>query len=167
MMASTPASWREYVGSKTGESLGYLYDLNEVRPYNNGHDAEASALTLPLKVRDETVGKLAIQGLAPDDKDSLELVNAVAERLGTHIEGLRLTQQVQSRAQREQALRQITNAVRSSTDLATVLRTAVRELGSVMGRRAMIRMVMPDQSEGENQLPDENDSSENADGGMS
>ena len=162
----TRESWREYANTKSGESLGYLYDLNEVRPYSSGDDAEASALTLPLKVRDETVGKLAIQGLTPDDEDSLELASAIAERLGTHIEGLRLTQQIQSRAQREQALRQITNAVRSSTDLTTILRTAVRELGNVMGRRAVIRMAMPEQSAGEEQVPDKNGSSENADGGM-
>jgi GAF domain-containing protein/HAMP domain-containing protein len=160
-------SWREYIGTKTGESLGYLYDLKEVRPYSNGHDAEVSVLTLPLKVRDEAVGKLAVQGLTPVDKDSLELVNVIAERLGAHIEGLRLTQQIQSRAQREQALRQITNAVRSSTDLTTILRTAVRELGTVTGRRAIIRMAMSDQSDGENQVLDKNESSENADGGMS
>jgi len=163
----TRESWREYVGAKVGENLGYLYDLKEVRPYSNGHDVGSSALTIPLKVRDETVGKLAIEGLTPDDDESLELVNAVAERLGAHIEDLRLTHQVQSRAQREQALRQITNAVRSSTDLTTILRTAVRELGSVMGRRAIIRMAMPEQSDGESQVLDQNGSSEDADGGMS
>ena len=141
----TRENWREYIGTKTGESLGYLYDLNEVRPYNNGHDAETDSLNLPLKVRDETVGKLAVQGLTPDDKDTLELVNAIAERLGAHIEGLRLTRQIQSRAQREQALRQITNAVRGSTNLTTIMRTAVRELGSVMGRRAVIRLATLDQ----------------------
>jgi hypothetical protein len=46
------------------------------------------------------------------------------------------------------------------------LRTAVRELGNVMGRRAVIRMAMPEQSAGEEQVPDKNGSSENADGGM-
>jgi PAS domain-containing protein len=68
---------------------------------------------------------------------------------------------------KEQALRQITNAVRSSTDLTTILRTAVRELGSVMGFRAIIRMVMLDQPGGGDQVPDKNGSSENANGGMS
>lgn len=161
----TQEGWQEYIRTKANENLGYLYDLNEVRPYNNGKD-ESSALTLPLKVRDETVGKLSIDGLTTDDKDSLELVNAIAERLGTHIESLRLTQQIQLRAQREQALRQITNSVRSSTNLTTIMRTAVRELGSLTGRRAVIRMTKPDQSNGKTKIPDQDRSSENADGGM-
>lgn len=161
----TKEGWQEYIRTKSGESLGYLYDLNEVRPYNNGQN-NPSALTLPLKVRDEAVGMLAVEGLTEEDKEAVELMNLVAERLGNHIESLRLTQQIQLRAHREQALRQITNAVRSSTNLATIMRTTVRELGTVMGRRAVIRMAVPDQPGGENPLSEENRSSENADGGM-
>jgi GAF domain-containing protein/HAMP domain-containing protein len=161
----TQEGWQEYVRTKAGEGLSYLYDLNEVRPYNNGQD-DASALTFPLKVRDETVGKVAIEGLTQEDKEALELVGAVVERLGTHIESLRLTQQIQLRAHREQALRQITSAVRSSTNLTTIMRTAVRELGTVMGRRAVIRMAGSEKPNDENTLPAENRSSENADGGM-
>jgi GAF domain-containing protein len=42
-----------------------------------------------LKVRDEILGKLTIQGLDANDSESLELASAVAERLGAHIESLR------------------------------------------------------------------------------
>ena len=58
----TREGWQEYIRSRTEDSLGYLYDLKEVRPHSNGKD-DPSALTLPLKVRDEKVGKLSVQGL--------------------------------------------------------------------------------------------------------
>jgi GAF domain-containing protein len=57
----TIEGWQAYVNSRTTGSLGYLFDLNEVRPYSNGHE-EPSLLTLPLKTRGETVGKLYVQG---------------------------------------------------------------------------------------------------------
>jgi GAF domain-containing protein len=56
------------------------------------------------------------------------------------VQGNQLFTQVQTRAQREQALRRITEAVRSSTDPATIMRTAVRELGTALGRQTQIRL---------------------------
>jgi hypothetical protein len=44
------------------------------------------------------------------------------------------------RAQREQILRQVTSAVRGSTDPEIIIRTAVRELGSIFGRNTMIQI---------------------------
>jgi GAF domain-containing protein len=123
--------------------------MKEVRPYkqDEGQQPGASTLSLPLIVRDETVGHLVVQGIEAEDNESRDLVNAVAERLGAHIEGLRLSRQTelalettQKQAQREQALRQITSAVRGSTDPATILRSAARELGALLGRKTIVRL---------------------------
>jgi len=37
-------------------------------------------------------------------------------------------------------LRQITSAVRGSTDPATILRSAARELGTILGRKTIVRL---------------------------
>ena len=125
----TRAGWQEYIKAKTDAHLGFLYDLNEVRPYNNGKN-HASALTLPLKVREETLGKLAVDGLTPDDKDSLELARAVAERLGAHIESLRLSQQVQAVLSQTEVLfevgQQLNQATSEEEILASLSSTAVQ-----------------------------------------
>jgi GAF domain-containing protein len=145
----TREGWKDYVQANVNESLSYYYDLREVRTHHSDGDqpSEASTVTLPLKVRDEAVGSLSIMGIAPDDTASLELANAVAERLSAHIESLRQygqTQQAlattQRLAEREQALRQITSVVRGSTDPATILRSAARELGNLLGRKTIIRL---------------------------
>ena len=144
----THEGWQAYAANAS-ESLSYVYDLKEVRSQSENKDREVedTGYTLPLKVRDETVGKLVVQGLDADDSDSVGLANAVAERLGAHIESLRLTRQTeqalattQKQAQREQALRQITSAVRGSTDPATILRSAARELGTLLGRKTIVRL---------------------------
>jgi GAF domain-containing protein len=81
-----------------------------------------------------------VQGIEKDDNETRDLINAVAERLGAHIENLRLSEQSLGRARREQALSQITSAVRGSTDPATILRSAARELGTLLGRKTIIRL---------------------------
>lgn len=87
----TREGWKDYMEVNANEGMSYMYNLKEVRPYHSdeGQQTEGSAFSLPLKVRDETVGKLSVLGLRSDDKESLDLINAVAERLGAHIEGLR------------------------------------------------------------------------------
>ncbi|MBN1305952.1 MAG: GAF domain-containing protein [Anaerolineales bacterium] len=61
------------------------------------------------------------------------------------VQGRRLFEQVQARAQREQTLRKITEAVRSTTDTESILKTAVRELGEILGRRTVVRLGLPEE----------------------
>lgn len=145
----THEGWQGYLEKQPGSALGYLYDLKEVRPYREEDitQLQGTTLDLPLKVREETVGRLAVQGIEDGDVEQAGMAAAVAERLSAHIEGLRLTQQTEqalsatrNQARREQALRQITSAVRGSTDPAVILRTAARELGGILGRRTIVRL---------------------------
>ena len=145
----TREGWEDYLQTRSSLTAGYSFIPNEIKVENEEIEIDpSSALNLPLKVRDETVGELVIQGLGEsNDPESTSLANAVVERLGAHIESLRLSLQTEEAlattkefAQREQSLRQITSAVRGSTDPATILRTAVRELGTLLGRKAVIRL---------------------------
>jgi GAF domain-containing protein len=152
----TREGWSEYMDANASDGLRYIYDLKEVRTHdrNESQQADESTLSLPLKVRDEAVGELVIQGIGTDDSASRDLINTIAERLGTHIEGLRLSKQTEQAlattkklAEREQALRQITSAVRGSTDPATILRTAARELGNLLGRKTIIRLATANETQ--------------------
>jgi GAF domain-containing protein/HAMP domain-containing protein len=133
----TREGWQEYVRAKTGESLGYLYDLKEVRPHNNGKD-DGSALTLPLKIRDEAIGKLAVQGLTPEDGEAVELANAVAERLGAHIESLRQYDQTQSALAQSEKLFDASRSLTQATDLQELVAAAVNTLDIRVINRALL-----------------------------
>ena len=102
---------------------------------------EEQGLTLPLKVRDEPVGKMVIQGIGPDDREARELAGAVAERLSAHIENLRLSGQIEKRAQHERILQEVTSRVSSSVTVETAMRRAVEEVGRLMGRKAFIKLI--------------------------
>ena len=149
----THEGWRDYLAAKAAASRGFIYDLNQVRPYERDEirQVEERGISLPLKVRGESIGKLIIQDVDQHDEEAVELAGAVAERLSAHIESLRLSLQTEQalaatrrQAQREQALRQITSAVRGSADPAVILRAAARELGSILGRQTVVRLADAD-----------------------
>jgi GAF domain-containing protein len=101
-----------------------------VQPHSNGHDEEMFAL--PLKARDEKVGKLAVKGLKDEDQDSIELVNAVAERLSAHIENLRLFEETRlgqieldKRAQQLAAVAEISTVSSREFDIQKMLESVV------------------------------------------
>jgi GAF domain-containing protein len=135
----TLEGWQAYIESRTTDSLGYVYDLNEVRPYTSGQ-GDPAGLDLPLKAGDETVGRLSVKGLTLDDSESFELANAVAERLGAHIENLRLFEETKrgqmeldKRAQQLAAVAEVSTASSQELDvqkmLATVVHLTQRQFG--------------------------------------
>jgi GAF domain-containing protein/HAMP domain-containing protein len=97
-------------------------------------DGEDIALAVPIKVRGQVIGAFGFGGerLRDLSDDDLALIQAVAERVGLALENLRLFEQTQRQAQREQLVNQITAKIVGSTDVNDILQTAVRELGQVL-----------------------------------
>ncbi len=137
----TREGWEEYFSAKAGPSLGCLYDLKEVKTLESEPAPLAKAgLTVPLRVRNETIGKLTVLDLDTTDPETLELVNTVSERLSEHIESLRLLEETQrgqvelnKRARQLAAVSQISTVSSRELDvqkmLATVVQMAQREFG--------------------------------------
>lgn len=73
--------------------------------------------------------------IRPEDQRRCEII---VQQAAIAIQNARLYEAEQVRARREQLLREITTRVRSSTDVDTIMRTAVQEVGRILGRRAMI-----------------------------
>jgi GAF domain-containing protein len=101
-----------------------------------------SVIGLPLVVDGHSIGGIVAQSSQALKISEAETrkINSLLSQVTTVIQSKRLFEQVREQAKREQALRQITSAVRGSTDPATIMRTAVRELGNVLGRKTLIRM---------------------------
>ncbi|HSG45017.1 MAG TPA: GAF domain-containing protein, partial [Anaerolineales bacterium] len=128
----TVEGWQEYMRSRNTDQIGYLYDTNEIRLYNNGQE-EINALTLPVKARDEKVGKLLVHGLTSENKEEAELANVIAERLGAHIESLRLLEETKRgqveldrRAQQLASVAEISTASSQELDVNKLLNTVVQ-----------------------------------------
>lgn len=139
----TRQGWAERLASRR-ESLGFAYDLSTVAPLSaieqKGPNGEAK-LAVPVVVQNEPIGHLAVEmpserTLSPDEQG---LLGAVAQQLAQKVENLRLFEQTQQRAAREQIARQIADKVRASRDIEGALKTAAEELARNLGAaRAVI-----------------------------
>ncbi len=93
---------------------------------------EANAmLAVPLKVRDQVVGVLNIRAadeVAAISQDEIDLVQAVAERVGLSMENARLFDETSRRAEREKTVSEITSKIRSTNDPSEMLQIALDEI---------------------------------------
>jgi GAF domain-containing protein len=130
----TREGWEEYFHEKADQSMSYLYDLKEVRPHETDLTAEAeTALNIPIKIREESIGKLSVFGLdTAADPETLTLINTVSERLAEHLESLRLLEETQQgqlelnrRAEQLAAVSEISTVSSRELDIQKMLATVV------------------------------------------
>lgn len=150
----TQEGWKEYITARGQENLGFRYDLKEVRPQQDLADvpSDVPVVTLPLKVRDETIGKLAVEGLSPDDDASLALINNVAERLGAHIESLRQYNQTQSALAQSEKLFDASRILTQARDLQELTASTVKMLDVREINRAVLATFNYDSEDNINSL---------------
>ncbi|MCX8067126.1 MAG: GAF domain-containing protein [Anaerolineae bacterium] len=99
-------------------------------------------LAVPMKLRGQVIGALNLRFGVPEvSSEMVQMVEAIADRLALALENARLLEETRRHAERDRRIAEITARVRASLDPETVLRTAVRELGTVLGvDRVTVRM---------------------------
>jgi GAF domain-containing protein len=65
--------------------------------------------------------------------EELGLLASLVDQLGVALDGAQLYQESQQRAEREQAVAKISARMRETLSVDAVLRTAIREIGDVLG----------------------------------
>jgi GAF domain-containing protein len=102
-----------------------------------------SWLGVPMLLENKVLGVLAVQSYdEPNTYSShqLDLLSAVANQAAIAIDNAMRFQQTQARARFEQLLREITTRVHSSTNAESIMRTAVREVSTALGKQAFIEL---------------------------
>lgn len=99
-----------------------------------------SWMGVPLRLGNEVVGVIALQSLQPRfySREQFDLLNAISNQAAIAIQNARQFQHEQARAHRQQLLREIAAKVRGSADVDTIMRTAVQEIGQVLGRQTFV-----------------------------
>ncbi|MCS7179664.1 MAG: GAF domain-containing protein, partial [Anaerolineae bacterium] len=108
-------------------------------------DDEGEAYLLaPVRLQEQVIGVLQVKSPIKGYRwsaDEVTLVRTIADRLALALENARLLEETRRHAERDRRIAEITARVRASLDPETVLRTAVRELGTVLGvDRVTVRM---------------------------
>jgi GAF domain-containing protein/HAMP domain-containing protein len=176
----TRQGWAEGLASRR-KSLGFTYDLSTIAPLPNyrqisdvgleitdgqleienpkstrgGQSEIENRLAVPVVVQNEPIGQLAVE--VPSQRtlstDERGILAAVAQQLAQKAENLRLFEQTQQRAAREQIARQIADKVRSSRDIESALKIAAEELAKNLGvARAVVDLQVAPVDEPTNEL---------------
>ncbi|HQE91227.1 MAG TPA: GAF domain-containing protein [Anaerolineae bacterium] len=149
-------AWREM--SRAEGALRFLSDApGIVRPASGERAAvmerarqagqliteEESTLAAPIQVR-EGVNIGALRLRKPEwSADEIALVETLTEQLGAALESARLYQETQRREARERITREITEDIRRSVEIETILRSAVTHLGEALGvPRTYVRLML-------------------------
>ncbi len=93
----TRESWQSYTEDNKAELFSYAYDTNQVIPFTDRLPEDAT-LVLPLQVRGETIGQLAVTGNGQMTEEASDLASAIADQASMHLETLRLNEELQKRA---------------------------------------------------------------------
>ncbi len=101
---------------------------------------------LPLWVSGQQVGVILLEG-----QDTYHMNDtfkrpylSLLPQVTVAVENRLLLDRAQARARREQVLREITEKVRSSTDVNTIMRTAASEIGRALGRKTVVGLGAPE-----------------------
>jgi GAF domain-containing protein len=94
-----------------------------------------SWLGVPLIVVGEVIGAIIVQDLEHEhrfNEDDQRLLSTLAGQVAITIRHIRLLENARRQAERERLLKEISSKLMSSTDMDTILRTAIHELGRAL-----------------------------------
>ncbi|MFL7869103.1 MAG: ATP-binding protein [Anaerolineales bacterium] len=94
----TREGWGAFA-SQREDTLGFSYDTVQVTPLKDSSLPEDLMFSLPLEVRGEAIGQLAVAGGEKVSPEALQLAQAIAAQTSIHLETLRLNEELQQRAQ--------------------------------------------------------------------
>lgn len=146
---TTRTGWRNLANSDRLRHRGYRFDNIRIEPVttlsglarevlntgnvlNENGKGESHEIAIPIKLRGQTIGVVQASIKEGASENTVETLQLAIDRLASALESARLYEQASLRADREQAISQITNAISSSSEYETIMRTTVRELGNIL-----------------------------------
>ncbi|MBE7530346.1 MAG: GAF domain-containing protein [Ardenticatenaceae bacterium] len=105
----------------------------------------SSLAVFPLVIGDQWLGLVMARSIAPQDLTEADTrqINSLVDQAAAVAQTIRLIEETQARAQQEQILRRVSERVYTAVDTESVLRTAVQEVGRVLGLEAFVYLEEP------------------------
>jgi GAF domain-containing protein len=112
----------------------------EVRAFFSNKLQGQSALFVPLTLGGQWIGYLttAYRERASLSDADLQRVTTLAGQAAAAVQSIYLLQAAEERARQERILRELSTRVRNVTDIDLLMKTAVREIGQVLGRETFL-----------------------------
>ena len=132
----------------------FHYSVTGVRPIAKPAPQEGkNVLAIPITLRGQKIGKISLERKAEFHKWTTQeesVATEVAAQTALALENIRLVERTRQRANREQAISNITARVRETLDMDTVLRTSAREIQRALNlQEAEVRLIPQDKPDDE------------------
>jgi GAF domain-containing protein len=101
-----------------------------------GNGRPESAIAFPLALRGQIIGTIRVHDTQTGRQwtsEEITLLESIGEQMSLAIENARLFDDTKRRATREQIARKITDEMRSSPDIDTIIQTGLTELAKALG----------------------------------
>ena len=121
----TKEGWQSYFGARQGDQLAYEYDRERVKPGMPFSPGTQDTLSFPIAARSAEIGQMTFEGITELDGRTTQLLSAILERLATHIDSLRLTEQTQKSALELQTVAEVSLASSTALDPKALLQQLV------------------------------------------
>ncbi len=95
-------------------------------------NTQSTPLEVPIVLRDQSIGKITLKANKPWSAEDTAFVEAVTTQAALALENARLLEETQRRAAQERFVAEIARKMRTTTDIETILRTAILELGRAL-----------------------------------
>lgn len=107
-----------------------VFDQGELVRWSSTEDNYTTGLTVPVKLRGETIGVIRLQEHGNREwlSEDAEAVQAVADQVALALENARLFSQTRRKAERERRVLDITSKIRSTNDPRAMMQIAIEEL---------------------------------------
>jgi GAF domain-containing protein len=137
----------------------FRYTATGVRPVDKAVPGSGeNVLDVPLILRGQQIGKISLHRKAEFHKWTIQeetVATEVAAQAALALENIRLVERTRQRANREQAIANVTARVRESLDLDTVLRTTAREIQKALNlQEAEVRLI-PQNKPDDEKMPEQ------------
>lgn len=147
---TTRENWKSLTESGLLNNAGYHFDNVRIRPIKEApplgfkamqdgkkvsevDDSRQESIAIPIKLRGQAIGSITVKLKEGRKQTTINTIEQAVERLASSLESARLFEEARQRADREQAISQVTTAISSAPEFDSILRTAVEEIGKSLG----------------------------------
>jgi GAF domain-containing protein len=125
--------WHQFLTQEPVE--GYFFDGIDTKNLKPSDKQHPHSLAIPLILRGTRIGTIRLSTANPNrtwTDDEIDMARATAERTSIALENARLLQESQKRAAKERVIGEISAKIGSSSNLESILQTAIQELGNTL-----------------------------------
>jgi len=139
----TRTAWNQMINRQ--KVIGYELSGTSIRAVEGKINENDAALAVPIKLRDQVVGTLNINlpNNEKPDTDKVDIITALAQRVGIVIESATLLEESRRRANRESMVSEISAKLSATAEVDSLMQVAVSELREALGASEVILKLEP------------------------